>query len=130
MCCTWLPGVERIPIRPDGSPGKRSVFVRLPKSLPDGLAFDVRGNLYVSCYTPNRIYRVTPDRKVSILIEDWEAHTLSNPTNIAFGGPRLRDLFTANLGRWHITRIDARIQGAPLASHGREQPGRGKEERW
>ncbi len=51
-----------------------------------------------------------------MLIEDWEAHTLCNPTNIAFGGPGLRDLFAANLGRWHITRIDARIGGAPLAA--------------
>ncbi|MBI4581583.1 MAG: SMP-30/gluconolactonase/LRE family protein [Planctomycetes bacterium] len=116
VACTWLPGVERIAIQPDGSPGKRTVFARLPKSLPDGLAFDARGNLFVSCYTPARIYRITPDRNVTVFIEDWEAHTLCNPTNIAFGGADRRNLFAANLGRWHITRIDARTLGAPLAS--------------
>ena len=117
VVCTWLPGVERVAIRPDGSTGKRSVYAKVPRSLPDGLAFDARGNLYVSCYTPARIYKITPGRKVSVLIEDWEAHMLSNPTNIAFGGPAFKDLFTSNLGRWHVTKIDLRIKGAPLASH-------------
>lgn len=116
VCCTWLPGVERVEILPDGSPGKRSVYAKMPKALPDGLAFDRRGNLYVSCYAPARIYKVSPQRKVSVFIDDWEAHTLSNPTNIAFGGPKFDQLFAANLGRWHITRIDARAKGLPLAA--------------
>jgi sugar lactone lactonase YvrE len=116
VVCTWLPGVERIAIRPDGTPGRRSVFARLPRSLPDGLAFDARGRLLVSCYVPARIYRISADRKISVFIEDAEAHMLANPTNIAFGGPGLSDLFVANLGRWHVTRIDARVKGAALAA--------------
>jgi hypothetical protein len=60
---------------------------------------------------------VTPQRKVSVLIDDWEAHTLSNPTNIAFGGKDFDQLFAANLGRWHITKIDIRMRGLPLACH-------------
>jgi gluconolactonase len=115
VCCTWLPGVERIEIRPDGSAGKRSVYAKLPRSLPDGLAFDGRGNLYVSCYTPARIYKITPRRHVSILVEDWEAHALSNPTNICFAGPKRDQLLAANLGRWHLTNIDLRVRGAGLA---------------
>lgn len=117
VCSTWLPGIERIEIKPDGSAGKRTVFARLPKALPDGLAFDARGNLYVTCYTPSRIYKISPQGKVGILIDDWEAHTLSNPTNIAFGGPRFDQLFAANLGRWHLTRIDVATPGLPLACH-------------
>ena len=50
-------------------------------------------------------------------MDDWEAHTLSNPTNIAFGGPAFDQLFVANLGRWHVTRLDAGVRGAPLACH-------------
>lgn len=117
VVCSFLPGIERIEILPNGSPGKRSVFARLPKTVPDGLAFDKRGNLYVSCYAPARIYKITPQRKVSILLDDWEAHTISNCTNIAFGGGKMDQLFVANLGRWHITKIDLRVAGAPLASH-------------
>ena len=115
VVCTWLPGVERVEIKGDGSAGKRRVWARMPKALPDGLCFDARGNLYVSCYTPARIYKVTPRRKVSILIDDWEAHTLANPTNVAFGGEKFDQLFAANIGRWHITKIDVRAQGLELA---------------
>ena len=117
VVCTWLPGVERIEIRADGSAGKRSVYAKIPKALPDGLAFDARGNLYVTCYTPARIYKVARDRRVSLLLDDWEAHTLANPTNIAFGGKKFDQLFAANLGRWHITQIDLRVRGAPMACH-------------
>ncbi|HRK29570.1 MAG TPA: SMP-30/gluconolactonase/LRE family protein [Tepidisphaeraceae bacterium] len=117
VCCTWLPGVERVEIRADGTAGKRTVFARFPKALPDGLCFDARGNLYASCYAPARIYKVTPDRKVSVFVDDWEAHTLSNPTNIAFGGRNFDELYAANLGRWHLTRMAIKTKGLPLASH-------------
>ena len=117
LACSFLPGVERVAIRPDGTAGDRTLFCTLPETVPDGLAFDADGNLYVTCYAPNRIFKVSPGREVSVLIDDWEAHTLSNPTNIAFGGEKLSQIFAANLGRWHITKIEAGIEGLPLASH-------------
>jgi len=114
---SWLPGVERISIESDGSAGERSVYCTLPKTVPDGIAFDAHGNLLVSCYTPNRIFKIAPDQTATVLVDDWEAHTLSNPTNIAFGGPDFDQLFVANLGRWHILQIDYGEQGQALASH-------------
>lgn len=118
ICCSWLPGVERVSIRADGSAGRRTVYAKLPtRTVPDGLAFGADGTLYVSCYAPARIYRISRERKVDVLIDDWEAHTLANPTNIAFGGPRHDQLFVANLGRWHVTQIDLRRRGLLLAHH-------------
>ncbi len=117
VVCSWLPGVERIAIHRDGSAGEREVFVTLPKTVPDGLAFDAAGNLYISCYTPNAIYRVAPNRTIVQLVDDWEAHTLSNPTNLAFGGANFDQLFTSNLGRWHLSKIDLGVPGLLLASH-------------
>ncbi len=117
VVCTWLPGVERIEIRPDGTAGKREVYVTLPQTCPDGIAFDQNGNLYVSCYVPNSIYVVNPQQEVRLLVDDWEGHTLSNPTNIAFGGKDFQQLFTANLGRWHISTLPMPVPGLQLACH-------------
>ncbi|MGH3089503.1 MAG: SMP-30/gluconolactonase/LRE family protein [Rubrobacteraceae bacterium] len=104
---TFARRVSRIPILRNGSAGEAEVFVRGIERLPDGLAFDAEGNLYVSCYEPSRIYKVSPDGRIELLIDDPEAHTLCHPTNCAFRGG---ELFASNLGRWHITRIvvDAR----------------------
>lgn len=117
VACTWLPGVERIAIRADGSAGPREVYARLPQTCPDGLALDQEGNLYVSCYAPNAIFQVNTRQEVQLVVEDWEAHTLSNPTNIAFGGDNFSQLYVANLGRWHISRLSVSVPGLPLVSH-------------
>ena len=119
MVSSWLPGVERIKINNDHSAGERSVYCTLPKTVPDGIAFDGDGNLLVSCYTPNVIFKVDKNQNVTELVKDWEAHTLSNPTNIAFGGLSFDQLFVASLGRWHILKIDYGKKGMPLVSHKR-----------
>jgi gluconolactonase len=117
VVCTFCPSIERVRINKDGSAGKCETFVTFHESVPDGLAFDAEGNLLVSCYSPNKIFTVAPDRSIRVLIEDWEAHTLCNPTNIAFGGEKFDQLFVANIGRWHISRINAGINGLPLVCH-------------
>jgi sugar lactone lactonase YvrE len=118
VVCTWLPGVERIAINEDGTAGDREIFCILPKTCPDGISFDAEENLYVSCYAPNIIYKVNKAGEVFTLVEDWEAHTLSNPTNIAFGGPNYDELFTSNLGRWHISHINIKTKGLKLPCFG------------
>lgn len=115
VVCTWLPGVERIKINNDGTAGEREVVVTLPQTCPDGIAFDNEENLYISCYAPNAIYKLSKQGELSTLVEDWEAHTLSNPTNIAFGGKDMKQLYAANLGRWHIGKMEMNIAGLPLA---------------
>jgi sugar lactone lactonase YvrE len=117
VVCTFAPSIERIPINGDGEAGKREVFVTFHEVVPDGLAFDIEGNLLVSCYAPNKIFKISPDRSVSTLIEDWEAHTLCNPTNIAFGGKEFDQLYVANIGRWHVSRIKLDTKGLPLICH-------------
>jgi sugar lactone lactonase YvrE len=103
--------VFRVPIGRDGSAGGREEVARFPGALPDGLAFDAEGNLYVACYEPSQVLRVTPDGEVTRMIGDEEAHLLCHPTNLAFRGSTL---FTTNLGRWHITAIDTAAEGLPL----------------
>ena len=99
---TFARKVTRVAIGTAGEPAGRSDYARDLPGLPDGLAFDDAGRLYVSCYEPSRILRIDPAGGVETYIEDTTAHVLCHPTNIAFDG---HTLYAANLGRWHITRI-------------------------
>jgi sugar lactone lactonase YvrE len=108
---TFANRVFRVPVRDDGSAGEREEVAHVPGSLPDGLAFDVDGNLYVGCYEPSHVLRITPDGTVSVLWHDVTAHMLAHPTNVAFRGSTM---VTANLGRWHLTRLEVGVEGLPL----------------
>jgi gluconolactonase len=109
---TWAHKVSCIDILDNGNHGNIQDFIVLEDQIvPDGIAFDIKGNLYISCYEPSRIYRVTKNKQIELLIDDKGAHTLCHPTNCAFYG---EELFTSNLGRWHITRMHIGIQGSPL----------------
>lgn len=90
---------------------RKEQVVTLSGVLPDGLAFDVDGNLYVACYEPSQVLRVTPSGAVDTLAHDPEAHMLCHPTNLAFRGTTL---FASNLGRWHVTAIEVDVEGLSL----------------
>jgi gluconolactonase len=105
--------VLRIEIRADGLAGEHDVYVAGMERIPDGLAFDVQGNLYVSCYASDNIYKVSPERNAIVLSYDRAGTALARPTNIAFGGDHL---YVANLGRWHIARAKVGVRGQPLAN--------------
>lgn len=104
------PRVSRVEILADGSAGEVESVVEMPRTVPDGLAFDTRGVLYIACYRPDAIYYHTPEREYGLLVEDYEGTAIAAPTNIAFCGDKLDILLSANIGRWHLTRynIDAR----------------------
>jgi gluconolactonase len=108
--------VLQVEIREDGSAGDREVYASGLERVPDGLAFDVHGNLYVSCYASDNIYRVSPERKVELLAYDRDGTTLARPTNIAFGGRQNDELYVANLGRWHVNRVKLGVKGQLLAN--------------
>lgn len=109
-----VPAIQRIAIEADGSAGTIETVVELPHNVPDGIAFDVAGNLYVACYTPDVIYRVTPDGELAVLASDWESVTFATPTNVAFCGADRKTLVVASLSRWHLTKGDMAIAGARL----------------
>lgn len=110
VCETFGQRVTRVPIADDGRAMAPEPFATGLPGLPDGIAFDRAGNLVVACYEPSRLLRISPDGTASdVLIEDVTAHVLCHPTNIAFDGDTL---YSANLGRWHITRVAMDV-GAP-----------------
>jgi gluconolactonase len=111
---TTEPGVVRLELRADGGVGSPERVLHLPRTVPDGLAFDADGCLYVSCYTPNAIYRLSPAGELALLAEDWQATTIAAPANVAFCGPDLKTLVAASLSRWHLASARVDTPGLPL----------------
>lgn len=109
------PLISHVPINADGSAGAREVVVELPRNVPDGVAFDVEGKLYISLYNPNIIYRYDLEsEELTTLYDDWEQLMLIAPTNIAFGGADMKTLFIANLCGWNIVTAAMDIPGLPV----------------
>ena len=108
------PRVERIKITEDGTAGKAEKVIDLPDTVPDGLAWDEDGNLYISCYIPSKIYKLDTKGNLELLVEDSEHTMLASPTNIAFCGNNRDILLSANLGRGHITEIMTGVVGSKL----------------
>lgn len=78
--------------------------VRLPAgTVPDGVACDAEGNVYVDFYAPDQIGVIRPDDSFEVLYRDPLAEWLNRPTNIAL---RTNEIYFANLGGWHIGAID------------------------
>ncbi|HEY8446952.1 MAG TPA: SMP-30/gluconolactonase/LRE family protein [Thermomicrobiales bacterium] len=109
-----LPGVVRCAIKPDGTLGEIETVVELPYHVPDGLAFDVQHNLYICCYTPDIIYRLTPEGELAVLASDWQSVTFATPTNIAFCGEDRQTLVVGSLSRWHLAKGRMPVAGQPL----------------
>tara|TARA_B100000749_G_C18424377_1_gene464930 strand:- start:636 stop:1541 length:906 start_codon:yes stop_codon:yes gene_type:complete len=109
-----VPRISRIKIKDDGSAGDIETLLELPGTVPDGLAFDIEGNLYIGCYRPDTIYKLDTLGHLDILAEDYQGTLMASPTNLAFCGKNLDRMFSANLGRWHITEYHKGLKGAPL----------------
>ncbi|MCW2635183.1 MAG: hypothetical protein JWQ99_1550 [Blastococcus sp.] len=106
------PGVSRIDLTaPDALPED---VVRLPGTVPDGLAVLADGSLLVSCYRPDQIVHLGVDGTATVVATDPEGTLLAAPTNLCLAGPRLDRLVAANLNRWHLTLLDLGFVGAPL----------------
>jgi gluconolactonase len=82
--------------------------------MPDGMAFDVDGGLWVATFAGDAIYRVDRDWSVELVAHDDRAITLNRPANVAFGGEAFDRLFIANLGSNFISVLDAGVAGQPL----------------
>ena len=108
------PRVVKIPIDDEGGALDAEVVVKLPRTVPDGLAFDAQGDLWISLYRPDALYRLSSKRQLDVFVEDWRGMLLCSPTNLAFCGPKLDIIVTASLGHNRLYRLDAGIEGQPL----------------
>lgn len=106
--------VLRFRLNPDGTIGPAELLADRCGRLPDGLALDAAGNLYVSCYASDEIWRIDPRGEKKLYAWDPWAIRLGSPTNLAFGGKNFDELYVANLARTTITRAKIGVKGQTL----------------
>jgi sugar lactone lactonase YvrE len=106
---TW-PRIVRMPL----AGGELEPVVELDRVVPDGLAFDVEGALWIGCWQPNRVYRLPAAGALEVVVDDWSGVYAPTPTNLAFAGADLDVLALASLATQAVAAIDAGVRGAPL----------------
>jgi gluconolactonase len=107
------PGVSSYALE-SGVLGPREQTLALPGTVPDGLAFDAAGALYIGCCRPDRVYRLSAAGALELYLDDFTGEFMTTPTNLAFGGEDLRTLFLAGLAGWSVNAVDTDVAGHPL----------------
>jgi len=109
--------ILRYPINEDGSLGAKEVYgpeVLGAKYVPDGIAFDEAGNLWVTFPAANAVGYITPDRKLGIFVEDPQGLILHAPASICFGGKNRKTAFIGSLRNSYIAFFDVPFPGVRL----------------
>jgi gluconolactonase len=103
--------VLRFAIQSDGSVDAPVPYATDCGRFPDGLMLDAAGNLFVCCYASDEIWRIDPRGTKTLFARDPWGILLGGPTNMAFGGKALDELYVANLSRTTITRAKVGYHG-------------------
>ena len=104
---TFGAGIARVAIDEDGSAGGFERVLHMPRHVPDGIAFDEHGRLWIACHRPDAIYVFDlHSRRLELFAEDWMGEALRGPTDVAFAGPERDILFAASLDNLVIHRFD------------------------
>src|SRR2546422_1003947 len=101
---TWLETSSGSPRRgpsasmPPPPAGAYKKVVRIRRAVPDGLAFDMEGRIWIGCHRPDAIYVYDPNHdRLELFCHDWRGDALRGPTDVAFAGPKRDVLLAASL---------------------------------
>lgn len=78
---------------------------------PDGIAFDVEGNLWVTLIHANKLVAITPTHEIVTITEDPDEILYGKPTNITWGGVDMKDLYVGMLGKPYILKARSLVAG-------------------
>ena len=81
----------------------------------DGCGLDAEGNLWVTLPAANKIVAIRPDGSVVTIVHDTGHGIIDHPTNVAWGGPDLRDLYVGSIRASYVLKARSPVAGAPLA---------------
>ena len=104
---TWGNSISRIPIRHDGSAGPPERILHMPRHVPDGIAFDEGGRVWIACHRPDKIcvFDVIT-RRLEVFADDWQGEALRGPCHLAFAGPNRDILLASSLDKATVHRFD------------------------
>lgn len=88
----------------------KAVFISLPGGDPDGIDFDVKGNLYVAHFGGGAVYIISPSGKIMTRIETPG----KKPTNLEFGDVDLKTLYLTEVETSSLYRIRVKYSGCKL----------------
>lgn len=97
---TMRRNIVRYSIAEDGGLGPAEIFGPSPLAkdgLPDGIAFDEAGNLWITFPRWNAVGYLTPAGDLEMVLEDPEKKVLQRPANICFGWEGRRTAFIGSL---------------------------------
>ncbi|MEQ8699080.1 MAG: SMP-30/gluconolactonase/LRE family protein [Bauldia litoralis] len=133
--------ISRLPVLDNGELGMPEIFAEFGHgTLPDGLAFDAEGHLWVTSLVSNRLIRADPTGSWEIVLEDCDpaqvdeverllaagrlerdhmqvssGTLLKNLSSLAFGGADLKTVYLGSLGGDRIVSFRSPVAGLPLA---------------
>lgn len=104
---TFGASISRIAIEDDGAAGEFERVVHMPQHVPDGIAFDEQGRLWIACHRPDRICVFDlSSRRLEVFADDWRGEALRGPTDVAFAGPNRDILLASSLDNLVVHRFD------------------------
>ena len=104
---TFGSSIARIAINDDGSAGAFERVVHMPRHIPDGIALDDTGRIWISCHRPDAICVFDLEtRRLELFAEDWQGHALRGPTDVTFAGPNRDIMLAASLDNLVVHRFD------------------------
>lgn len=99
--------IARIAINKDGSAGAAEPVVHMPRHVPDGIAFDELGRIWIACHRPDAIYVYdVGTRRLEVFAYDWQGEALRGPCHVAFAGKDREILLASSLDKGTVHRFD------------------------
>ncbi len=94
----------------DGTLTEQEVFIELPGGDPDGLDFDVEGNLYVPHFGSGTLFVISPSGKIIQQIKTPG----KKPSNIEFAASALKTLYLTEDETNGVYKIEVNVKGFRL----------------
>jgi hypothetical protein len=136
---TFTRRLSRFALRADGSLGAKQIVTEFGAgTYPDGMAFDVEGNVWIVSIVSNRVIRVAPSGEQQIWLEDvdadhlawveqaYQSHSMGRPhldgvksqqlrniSSLAFGGVDLRTGYLGCLLGDKLATVRMPVAGHP-----------------